>query len=114
MPSMPSMPSMPAVPNDERSTQFVQGFDEMTGSGRSETLGRLAEDPNAGPWRERARSLLEGKERAGNLSRENENLRQQLRQARATEEQMARDNASLKKDLEQLKRILVDMETRPK
>ncbi len=102
------------APTDDRSALFLNGLDELIESGRSDALSRLAEEGDAGHWRERARNLMEWKQRAGNLSRENENLRQQLRQSRLSEEQMAKDNTLLKKDLEQLKKILVEMETRPK
>lgn len=102
------------APNDDRSALFQNGLDELIESGRSDALSRLAEEGDAGQWRVRAQNLMEWKQRAGNLSRENENLRQQLRQARLSEEQLAKDNTMLKKDLEQLKKILVEMETRPK
>ncbi len=111
LPAPAEIPGHKADSSEENQRLFLLGLDELLADGSSETLARLADDGTAGKWQERARDLLAGSKHGPEQGREPEGIRQQLRACQANNESLSKENASLKNDLTQLKRILVEMET---
>ena len=120
LPQSPPPPTAPVAetaegsekPSDSNQDLFLLGLDELLVGGSSTSLSLLAADGNAGVWQERARNLLAWSRRCPQPTRESDGVSQQLRACQAGSELLVKENTALKSDLSQLKRILVEMETR--
>ena len=109
-----SPPGRPDIPAAEPVREvFLQGLDEWLTSGSSATLQGLAQANGSDVWTGRAQGLLgwQAEVTAGLRSRGAEQQRQ-INHCREANEKFARENAALTHDLQELKRIMVEMERR--
>ena len=94
---------------------FLQGLDELKTQDASPTLGALANRSEPGPWRQRARTLVDWQTRVQDQAQSKKsNLQNQLRACRISTDKLTQENSALSHDLQELKRIMVEMEKRSK
>ena len=106
-------PPAPPLPSPEQAL-FDAGLKELADGGTSPALVQLSQRP-ASPWQQRAQTLLEwqGKIREQGHAA-TASLQQQLRACRSTGDKLSQENATLSHDLQELKKIMVEMEKRRK
>lgn len=100
---------------DSSRTLFFKGLEELQHADSSPTLAALANRAAPDPWQSRARLLLSWQER---LRRQDQGSRKELqrdlRRCREGREKLSGENAALNHDIQELKRIMVEMEKRSK
>ena len=107
----PASPTTEVPPRD----LFFKGLTELQKADTSPSLAALAGRSEPGPWRDRAKVLLDWQERLRSQEgAARSNLQQELRRCREGREKLSAENASLNHDLQELKRIMVEMEKRSK
>lgn len=100
---------------DPNQAMFLKGLEELKTGDASPTLEELANRPEAGPWQFRARTLLHWQTRIRNEEQSKVlDLQNQLRGCRSSNDRLSQENGSLNHDLQELKRIMVEMERRSK
>ena len=95
----------------EEEVRFLQAMTEWF-EGEDAALRRIAETQDTAPWNERARELLDAMAERHQHREEVVRQRQDLQTCQRANDGLKSDNRRLHKDLEELKRILVDMENR--
>ena len=102
-------------PSDSDRALFFQGLDELATAETSPALSELAGRPDQGPWQRRARILLAWQSRLRDQEHHSAaDLHQKLRSCRSSNDKLTQENATLHHDLQELKRIMVEMEKRGK
>ena len=102
-------------PSDPDQTLFLKGLEELKTQDASPTLSALAKRSEPGIWRQRARTLRDWQTRVQDQEQSrNSNLQNQLRACRISNDKLAQENSALSHDLQELKRIMVEMEKRSK
>ena len=101
--------------SDSDRALFFKGLDELATVETSPALSELAVGPDQGPWQQRAQILLDWQSRLRAQEHHSAaNLNQQLRSCRSSNDKLTQENVTLHHDLQELKRIMVEMEKRGK
>lgn len=100
-------PGAPASASDQ--ALFFKGLDELATAQASPMLNALAARPDPGPWRQRARILLDWQARVRTATARRQ---QQLHTCQDKQAKLTLENTNLSHDLQELKRIMVEMEKR--
>ena len=101
--------------SDPDQALFLKGLEELKTQDASPTLGALANRSEPDPWRQRARTLLDWQTRVQDQGQSRKStLQNQLRACRISTDKLTRENSALSHDLQELKRIMVEMEKRSK
>ncbi|HKJ87840.1 MAG TPA: hypothetical protein VKA48_04975 [Gammaproteobacteria bacterium] len=106
-----AQPTVSSVPAGSEADRFIRGLDKLI-AGQATGLKKIAAGPASGPWRERAAALLARQERLAKQAHRIGLLEQRLQTCDSGSKALKERNAKLKQDLQELKRILVEMETR--
>jgi cytochrome c-type biogenesis protein CcmH/NrfF len=101
--------------SDPDQSLFIKGLEELNTQDASPTLSALANRPEPSPWRQRARTLLDWQTRVQDREQSRaSSFQNQLRACRISNDKLTQENAALSHDLQELKRIMVEMEKRGK
>lgn len=109
---MPRQPSTAVLEQTEQQRLFFHYLDAATASERDQALQRLQQDFPQSPMTDRAVLLATQDQSLREQQAKNKKLTAELQRCRDESTQQKTDNIALRHDLEQLKELLIEMETR--